>query len=139
MKPSVSVGLLVLRVGIGAMFMAFGFPKLQGGIKLWTELGGAMGVLGISFAPALWGFMAALAEFGGGLALVLGVFVRPFAALMAFTMAVAALMLVKSGAPFQQYAHAVDMLIVFAAVVIGGGGPHALGPLIRPLSGKWYQ
>ncbi|MFC1452723.1 DoxX family protein [Verrucomicrobiota bacterium] len=139
MKPSIGMGLLVLRVGIGMMFMLFGWPKITGGPEKWTQLGGAMAVLGVVFAPVFWGFMAAVAEFVGGLALLLGVLVRPFAAMMAFTMAVAAVMLVKNDSEFLQYSHAIDMLIVFVALLIAGGGNYTLGSQIAPLAGKWYE
>jgi len=36
------IGLLILRVGIGIMFMCHGFPKLTTGPEVWTKLGGAL-------------------------------------------------------------------------------------------------
>ena len=45
------LGLLLLRIGIGAMFVAHGFPKLIGGPAKWTALGTATSHLGIDFAP----------------------------------------------------------------------------------------
>ena len=56
------VGLLIIRVGIGGIFMGHGFPKIMGGVELWTRLGGSMSMLGIDFLPAFWGFMAAFSE-----------------------------------------------------------------------------
>ncbi len=41
------VGLLVLRVGMGVMFMLHGFPKLMGGPELWTRIGGATAAVGM--------------------------------------------------------------------------------------------
>ena len=35
-------GLLLLRIGLGAMFIWHGAPKLVGGPETWTRLGGAM-------------------------------------------------------------------------------------------------
>ena len=34
----VNTGLLVLRVGIGIIFIIHGMPKLMGGIEGWTQL-----------------------------------------------------------------------------------------------------
>ncbi len=133
-------GWFLLRIGIGIMFMVFGWSKLTGGPDKWKMLGGAMqGVFGIGFAPAFWGFMAAFAEFFGGLALLLGLCVRPFAALMAFTMITAVAWLVQGGKDFSAYAHALNMAIVFVAMVVAGGGGCTLGARLRGLAGHWYQ
>ncbi len=70
-------GLLILRVGIGVMFMIHGWPKLSGGPEVWVKLGGAIGVFGITFAPTFWGLMAAVSEFAGGLMPALGLRNRP--------------------------------------------------------------
>ena len=50
------LGLLILRVGIGIMFLFHGLPKLTGGPAFWGQLGMATNFLGIGFAPAFWGF-----------------------------------------------------------------------------------
>jgi len=63
------LGLLILRVGLGVMMMTHGIPKLAGGPAEWARVGGAMGRLGVHFAPTFWGLMAASSEtFGGFLA-----------------------------------------------------------------------
>lgn len=116
------VGLLVLRIGIGLMFLVFGYSKLAAGTERWTELGGAMSYLGVGFAPAFWGFMAAFAEFAGGLCLVLGLAFRIGCGLLAFTMFVAATMLLRTGAGFQTAAHAINMCIVFVSLLFTGAG-----------------
>lgn len=84
------LGLLILRVGIGAFLMTHGVPKLMKGPAGWEGLGDSMGMFGIHFLPTLWGFMAAAAEGIGGLLLVLGLFFRPATLLVLFTMFVAA-------------------------------------------------
>ena len=70
-------GLLILRIGLGIMFILHGLPKMMGGPEQWAGLGMAMGNLGITFAPAFWGFMAAFAELVGGICLLLGIMLRP--------------------------------------------------------------
>jgi putative oxidoreductase len=133
------IGLLVIRVGIGIMFVIFGYPKLVGGPEKWAALGAAMGAVGITFAPAFWGFMAAVSEFVGGIALILGLLVRPFAFLLMGTMIVATTMLIRGGAELIKFSHALDMAIVFAGLVVTGGGSVAIGRLFRSLAGKWFQ
>src|SRR5687768_1181925 len=83
-------GILLLRIGIGVMFILHGYPKLLGGPEKWESLGNNMGNLGINFAPAFWGFLAAFAEAIGGLLVVLGLFFRPACFLLFITMVVAA-------------------------------------------------
>ena len=137
------VGFLILRLGIGLAFVIHGWPKMSGGPQRWTELGQAMGVLGVTFAPTFWGFMAASAEFFGGIALVLGLLVRPFCMLMAITMFVAAAMHLSGEKAFPEKLgealHALEMLSVFVALLLLGPGRLTLWRLLRPIlrrSGK---
>ena len=119
-------GLLILRVGIGIMFMIHGFPKLSGGPEKWAKLGGAVSALGINVAPTFMGFMAAISEFGGGLLLVLGLFTRPACFFLLSTMVVATLMHVKSGHAFVKYSHALESAILFFSLLFIGPGKISL-------------
>jgi putative oxidoreductase len=120
------LGLLILRVGLGAMFIVHGWPKIQGGPPMWTGLGGAMANIGITFQPVFWGFMAAVSEFGGGICLVLGLATRPAALLMAFTMAMAALSHLKGGDGVMKASHAIECGSAFLAIVLLGAGKYSL-------------
>ena len=64
-------GLLLLRVGIGLIFVTIhGFPKITGGVEKWTVYGKVFNdIVGISFIPSFWGFMAAISEFAGAFVL----------------------------------------------------------------------
>ena len=86
----IDTGLLVLRLGIGLQLTLHGWPKMMGGPDKWAKLGANMSLVGLDFAHGFWGFMAAFAEFGGGLLILLGFFTRPAAVLAGFTMFVAA-------------------------------------------------
>src|ERR1700721_4302640 len=83
------LGLLIGRLGIGAIFIVFGWHKLSGGQAAWIHYGHALASLGINFMPNVWGLIAALSEFAGGILGVLGFFFRPAAMLIALTMLVA--------------------------------------------------
>ncbi len=131
-------GLLVIRLGVGAMFVVFGWKKWTGGRNTWEYLGGAMASFGITAWPVFWGFLAMFAELVGGLMLLLGLLVRPFAAMLCFTMIAAAAMLVGNGAPLVQYSHAINMAVVFAGLMFSGGGRFALGSLVPGFRGKWF-
>lgn len=126
MGINLSLGLLILRIGIGIMFMLHGAPKLMGGPEQWEQLGGAMSNVGITFLPAFWGFMGGFAEFVGGLCLVLGIFWAPACLLLVITMIVAAVMHIAQGDPFPRYSHAVEAAILFISLIFIGAGDYRL-------------
>ena len=79
-------GLLVMRLGLGVMFLLHGLPKLTGGPKVWKGVGSAMSNLGLDQFPEMWGLLAAITEGIGGMLLILGAFYRPTCLLLTFTM-----------------------------------------------------
>lgn len=116
------LGLLVLRLGIGAAFVLYGYPKMLGGPAGWEKLGGAMGVFHIKAYPMFWGFAAAFAEFGGGILLILGLFFRPAALLMLCTMTVAAATHLAAGDEIFKVLHPIELGVVFFALLFEGPG-----------------
>lgn len=130
------LGLLIARVGTGLSLLLFhGYGKISGGPETWERVGGNMQNLGIDFLPVFWGFMAAMSEFFGALFLVLGLFFRPAAALLAFTMFVAALRHLSlppeaAGAGWKGASHALELLAVFTALFILGPGRIALSRVL---------
>jgi len=123
-------GLLILRVGVGVIFMFHGWPKICGGVEMWTRLGGAVGIFGIGFAPVFWGFMAAASEFGGGLLLALGLLARPAAFFMFCTMVVASAFHISAGDGFAIYCHALKLVFVFAGLLLTGPGKFSLDSVL---------
>lgn len=121
-----NTGLLLIRLGLGILFILHGYPKLLGGPELWTGVGSAMGNLGISFMPMVWGLAAALAETVGGICLLLGLFFRPMAIIMAFTMVVAALSHISRGEGIDGASHALEMCSVFIGLAFVGPGKYSV-------------
>lgn len=121
-----NTGLLILRIGLGIMFMVHGFPKLAGGPTGWEGLGGSMKVVGIDFLPIVWGFMAAAAEGVGGLFLILGLFFRPVNMLLVFTMIIAALVHFGKGDGLSGASHAIELGIVFFSLIFIGPGKYSI-------------
>jgi len=120
-------GLLLLRVGIGLSYMRYGAPKLFGGPSMWAELGDVMKYLGITFAPAGWGFLAAMSEFFGGLALVVGGLFRYATFFLVCTMFVATFQHFARGDGYNGGAfHAVEMGIVCLSLFLMGPGKYSL-------------
>ena len=124
--PNYHTGLLLLRIGIGIMFMIHGFPKITGGVEKWTALGGSMSSFGIDFLPGFWGFMAAFAEFFGGLLIALGLFFRPAVLLLIITMIVATAKHASAGDGFGGYSHALESAIWFLGLLFTGPGKYSL-------------
>lgn len=117
-----NLGLLIARLGLGLSFVLHGYPKMFGGPERWEQLGGAMRAVGVDFLPTFWGFMAAFAEFGGGILMILGFYFRPAVLLMAITMAVALSMHIGKGDSFAEYSHAMELGIVFICLLFVGPG-----------------
>ncbi len=120
------LGLLFIRVGIGLIFIKHGWGKITGGQELWTGLGLNMQHLGITFMPTVWGFLAAITEFCGGIALVTGFYARWAAGFMACVMAVALVMHMSIGDGFKVFSYPLSLLCVFIGLMIAGGGSYSV-------------
>ena len=119
-------GLLLLRAGIGVMFIFHGWPLLMAGPARWVQLGGAMHRLGVSFMPAAWGLAAALSECLGGVLLILGLAFRPACLLLALTMAVAAASVLGRGEGVLAASHAIEDGILFVGLLFIGPGRYSV-------------
>ena len=125
------IGLLILRLGVGAMFMVHGIPKIVAGPELWAKLGSAMGNFGIHFWPTLWGFLAAISESGGGLLMMAGLAFRPAMAFMFITMMVAATHHLTAGDGIQIASHAIEAGTLFLSLIFIGPGKCTLMRLFK--------
>lgn len=142
-KKVTDIGLLILRFGIGAAFIIFGVPKLLEGPEGWKSLGKAVELFNIHYAPEFWGFMCGFAEAIGGLFLILGLLVRPFAFIMFINMVVATAVLITSAAAkghgyewymmdsFQNWFKPASMGVVFLALVFMGGGRFGISAMFK--------
>jgi putative oxidoreductase len=77
------LGLLILRVALGVIFLTHGYPKLT---RPATEMQGMFVQHGL---PAQLVYVAGVLETFGGVLLILGLFARPAALLLAIEMGVA--------------------------------------------------
>ncbi len=119
-------GLLIIRLGLGVMFILHGYPKLLGGPDSWTGIGGAMQNIGIKFFPIFWGLMAALTETVGGFLLIIGLAFRPACLLLLFTMVIATLMHFSKGDSLNEASHAIEAGIVFFGLTFIGPGKYSV-------------
>lgn len=115
-----SIGLLLLRVGIGGLMLAHGIAKVQG----FGEMSGSFpDPIGMGSKLSL--IMAIGAEVGCSILLVVGLFSRLAAIPLAFTMVVA--MLVVHGAdPWKVKELAAIYLLVYVSLILTGPGLFSL-------------
>jgi len=126
------IGLLILRLGIGGMFIFHGAPKILGGPAMWEKIGSVMGIFGIKFLPVFWGFMSSFAECFGGIFLILGFLFRPACILLTINMIVATSMHLNHGQGLSIASHAIEDGILFLSLILIGPGKYSLDELFKP-------
>ena len=117
-----NIGLAVLRIGVGGVFVAHGLQKLiVFGIP---GVAGFMSQLGIPF-PTLSALAVTATELLGGLALVAGAFTRIAALPLAFSMLVAGLTAHLKGGFFLPSGVEYVLVLFLASVALALTGPGA--------------
>jgi putative oxidoreductase len=119
-------GLLIIRIGLGIMFIYHGLPKLTGGEKEWAKLGTAMDYVGIHFLPMVWGLLSGLVETVGGVLLIIGLAFRPACIFLLLNLLVATAMFFGKGAGLEEAAHAIEDAVVFAGLIFIGPGKYSM-------------
>lgn len=137
--PNPGLGLAVLRVVVGVAFVAHGAPRLfQGGM---ADLAATLAVTGVP-VPEATAWLVSLLQFGGGLALVIGLLVTPVALLLAAHL-VAGIVLVHAPAgwhvvgPMAEHPPGgvelnVVLLAALLALLLAGPGTAAVDARRRP-------
>ncbi len=118
-------GLLIMRVGLGAMFIWHGYPKILGGEKTWAQLGSATKYVGVHFMPVVLGFTCAIVETIGGAFVLIGFWFRLVCLLLVINLIVAAAMSYKTGG-LGDAAHAIEDMVVFAGLMFVGPGKYSV-------------
>lgn len=125
------IGLLIMRVGIGLLFMRHGYDKFMGGTEQWLWLGNQMALFGIRLYPTLWGLLAATSELLGGTLLVLGLGTRIAAIFISCVMIVALAMHFNKGDSFNVYSQAVALLVVLIGLFFTGSGRFSIDGMMK--------
>lgn len=130
LKSDAGLAALVVRMPVGIILVSHGAQKLFGWFGGYGLEGTGQWMASIGLEPGyLMALLAGSAEFFGGLALILGLFTRPAAALSAFTMLVAifsvhlehGLFLSNNG-----YEFALALFAATAGLAIQGAGSYAM-------------
>ena len=117
---------LALRLPVGIIFAAHGAQKLFGWFGGYGLEGTGQFMASLGLEPGyLMALLAGSAEFFAGLALIVGVLVRPAAAVLAFTMVVAIFSAHFENGLFMSnngYEFGLALLAASVALAISGGG-----------------
>lgn len=110
---------------MGVAFIFHGWPKIQNAFS-WMPPGAPI--------PGFLQFLAAFSEFGGGIALVLGVLTRLNALGLVITMLVAALFHISKGDPFVGYGSSWEPAAVYTVLsimfLLVGPGDYSLDKML---------
>ncbi len=109
-------GLLVLRIGVGIIFIFAGWMKV-------SDLHATVGMFASMGFGAFWAYVASFAELLGGIAVILGFYTRIAAGFLAITMAVAISVTFKNPEMMMT-----PMALLFSnlSLILSGGGAKAL-------------
>ena len=128
------LGPLALRIPVGLIFAAHGSQKLFGWFGGYGLEGTGQFFASIGLNPGvLMALLAGSAEFFGGLALVLGLLVRPAAAALSFAMLIAIFTVHISKGFFVDkggYEYALALFAASLSLLFSGGGRHAVDALL---------
>ncbi len=122
-SKEVAYGLLAMRIAIGLFFISFGYGKLFGapGLEMFTGM-----LTGLGFPiPGVLALLVGVAEFFGGIAILLGVFTR-FSALWLTIISLVAWVTVKSVSFGFQAEGNIDLLALGLTVGLFFAGPGAI-------------
>lgn len=133
-KTTSGVASTILRIPVGLILMAHGAQKLFGMFGGYGLEGTGQFMASLGLEPGyLMALLAGSAEFFGGLALVIGLLVRPASAVIAFTMVMAIFSVHISNGLFMAnngYEYALTLLIVAVSLVFSGAGAFSVDKVI---------
>ena len=124
------LALLVVRLAIGLIMIAHGYPKVFGGLHHYAQWSASMGM------PAWLAYVSAFVEFLGGILILAGFFTRPAALLICGNLAVAMWKVDLHGGLFGALGHtdketSLALATLAFALIFFGAGPISLDHILR--------
>jgi putative oxidoreductase len=123
--PAIHVGLLLLRIGVSALMLTHGLPKLMKVMAGNFTFGDP---LGLGSGASL--FLAVLAEVGCSLLILIGAGTRLAALPLMFTMLVA-ILIVHAGDAFGKKELPLLYLLIYTVLLLAGSGKYSVDALLN--------
>ena len=119
------VGLLLIRISIGLLFILYTAPALIGGPKAWGHFGTGASHFGLHSHVQVWGFLGALLGCLGGILMIFGLFFR-IGVLLVLVIAIGHAIAVYEGTGFRVALPSIEMCFVLAGVLFVGPGKYSV-------------
>ncbi len=119
-------GLLLMRLGLGVLFIILTGPVLLGGPSRWAAFGNGIRHLGLHSHYQFWGFLGALMGCAGGALMIFGLFFRP-AVLLVFALTCIHLLGALDGASaWRANLAAVELALMLLGLLFVGPGKYSV-------------
>jgi putative oxidoreductase len=119
------VGLLLIRISIGLLFILYTAPALIGGPKAWGHFGTGASHFGLHSHAQVWGFLGALLGCLGGILMIFGLLFR-IGVLLVLVLAIGHAIAVYEGTGFRVALPSIEMCFVLAGILFVGPGKYSV-------------
>ena len=119
-------GLLLMRLGLGVLFIVLTGPVLLNGPGQWTNFGSAIHNLGLHTHYQFWGFLGALMGCVGGALMIFGLFFRPGVLLVFILTFVHLLGALEGVGTLRANLAAVELAVMLAGLLFVGPGKYSV-------------
>ena len=119
-------GLLLMRVGLGVLFIVLTGPVLLSGPSRWANFGSAISNVGLSSNYQFWGFLGALAGCVGATLMIFGLFFRPGVLLGLAITLVHTIGAFDDGGTVRGNLAAIELCIVLVGLLFVGPGKYSV-------------
>lgn len=119
-------GLLLMRVGLGVLFLLMAAPVLLGGPSRWAAFGSAMRNVGMGAYFQFWGFLGALMGVAGGALMIFGLFFRLGVLLVLILTLIHLLGVLDSWRDFRAHLAAIELALMLVGLLFVGPGKYSV-------------